>query len=80
VSFLRSRLRRVEQRARGGSCPECGLSPNSPGRIVISDSEGFPDNPDEHCASCGRPLWCVIQIVYDDEAKPGGGAIGYGTL
>ena len=69
MSFIKSRLRRIEQRARGGTCPECGLSGDSHGRIVISDPERpdrwFPDNPDERCPECGRPLWTIIQIVYD---------------
>jgi hypothetical protein len=76
MSFINSRLRRLEQRARGGNCPECGLPPNGPRRIVISDSEfpdpRFPEDPDECCPECGRPLWTVIKVVYDDEE--GGGA------
>jgi hypothetical protein len=73
VSFIKSRLRRVEQRARGGSCSECELPPDGPGRIVLSDAEDFPEDPDERCLRCGRNLWTVIQIVYDAEEEGGGG-------
>ena len=69
MSFIKSRLRRIEQRTRGGSCPECGLPPDGVRRIVTSDPERpdrwFPDNPHECCPRCGRPLWTIIQIVYD---------------
>jgi hypothetical protein len=59
----------------GGRCPECGLPPDGPGRIVLIDdgtpAEGFPNDPYERCSRCGRQLWCVIGIVYDDDE--GGG-------
>ena len=74
-----SRLERLEASARSGPsgrCPECGLPPHGPGRIVLihdgTPAEGFPDDPEERCERCGRPLWCVIRIVYDD--AEGGGA------
>ena len=67
---VKSRLERVEAAARGGRCERCGLSEYSPGRIALRDDgsprEGFPDDPEERCDSCGRPLWCVIEIVYED--------------
>ena len=36
----------------GGRCPECGLTPDGPGRIVLigddgTPAEGFPDDPEE---------------------------------
>jgi hypothetical protein len=43
--------------------------------VLIFDgtpAEGFPDDPEERCERCGRPLWCVIRIVYDDDAEGGG--------
>jgi hypothetical protein len=59
----------------GGRCRECGLTSDGPGRIALIDdgtpAEGFPDDPEERCGCCGRPLWCVIRIVYDD-AEGGG--------
>jgi hypothetical protein len=79
VGFNRRTLRRLERRG-PLPCPECGLSPDEPGRIVVIDdgtpAEGFPDDPEERCPEercerCGRSLWCVIHIVYDD-AEGGG--------
>ena len=71
-----SRLKRLEASARSGPsgrCPKCGLQPHGPGRIVLIDggtpAEGFPANPGERCSRCDRPLWCVIQIVYDEEGE-----------
>jgi hypothetical protein len=76
VSFIKGRLRRLEGRMQGGRCPECGaLSPDEPGRIVLIDdgtpAEGFPDDPEERCSRCDRPLWTVVNIIYGDEE--GGG-------
>jgi hypothetical protein len=69
VSFIKGRLRRLEGRMQGGRCPECGLTSDEPGRIVLIDdgtpAEGFPDDPEERCERCGRRLWCVIELVYD---------------
>jgi hypothetical protein len=71
-----SRLARLEAFARSGPsgrCPECGLPPEEPGRIVVMDdgtpAEGFPDDPGERCSRCGRPLWCVINIRYSEEGE-----------
>jgi hypothetical protein len=73
VSFIEGRLRRLEGRMQGGRCPECGLTPDGPGRIVLIDdgtlAEGFPDDPGERCSRCGRYLWCVIRLVYDEEGR-----------
>ena len=70
MSFIKGRLRRLEGRMQGGRCPKCGLTADGPGRIVLIDdgtpAEGFPNDPEERCSRCGRALWCVIRIVYDD--------------
>jgi hypothetical protein len=69
VSFIKSRLRRLEEKRHGGSCPECGLPPDGPGRIVY---DHIPEGEPERCPRCERPLWCVIQIVYDGDEEGGG--------
>jgi hypothetical protein len=47
--------------------------PDEPGRIVVIDdgtpAEGFPVDPGECCERCGRPLWCVIRLVYHEEGE-----------
>jgi hypothetical protein len=61
----------------GGRCPECGFRPEEPGRIVLIDdgtpAEGFPDDPGERCSRCGRYLWCVIRLVYEEAGDTEGG-------
>ena len=74
MSFIEGRLRRLEGRMQGGRCPECGLTPDGPGRIVLkgddgTPAEGFPDDPEERCSRCGRYLWCVIRLVYHEEGE-----------
>jgi hypothetical protein len=73
---IESRLRRLEERNRSGPCPECRLPPEGPGYIVLIDEErpeeSFDGDPDERCGRCGRHLWCVMKVVYDD--AEGGGA------
>ena len=73
---LSTRLEKLEASARSGPsgrCPECGLPPDGPGRIVLIDdgtpAEGFPDDPEERCSRCDRPLWCVLRLVYDEEGR-----------
>jgi hypothetical protein len=71
----KSRLRQLEAAAKGGRCEQCGLPPDSPGRIVLvhdgSPCEGFPDDPSERCDRCSRLLWCVIEVVYEDTKEAG---------
>jgi hypothetical protein len=78
--LIEGRLRRLEGRMQGGRCPECELTPEGPGRIVLIDdgtpAEGFSDDPEERCSRCGRHLWCVIRIVYEDAGDTEGGG-GY---
>jgi ribosomal protein L37E len=69
VSFIKSRLRRVAQHTRGGSCAECGLPPDEPGRIVY---DRIPEGAEEFCPRCGRRLWFVIEVVGADQ---GGGGL-----
>ena len=64
------RLRRLEERMRSGGCDSSGLPPNGHGRIVLIDDgiacEGFLDDPEERCSRCGRALWCVLRVAYED--------------
>jgi hypothetical protein len=85
MSFIKGRLRRLEERSRGGRCDSCSLPPKGHGRIVLIDNgiagEGFPDDPEERCSRCGRRLWCVIEVVYDSPSfadTEGGGVIPIG--
>jgi hypothetical protein len=76
VGSIGSRLKRLEGRGRG-SCPECGLSPDGHRRIaVIYDEDpekGFQGDPNEKCNRCGRPLYTVIRVVYEDAGDVEGG-------
>jgi hypothetical protein len=73
---IESRLRRLAEHRSAGRCPECGLTPDAQGRMVLIDEEhpekSFDGDPDERCARCGRALWCVIEIVYDSPGDAGG--------
>jgi hypothetical protein len=73
---LHRRLENLEVSARSspaGRCQECRLPPDGPGRIVVYEAgtpaEGFPDDPEERCGRCGRPLWCVIHVLYGGEGE-----------
>ena len=72
MGFSRRTLRRLERQG-PRPCPECGLSPEEPGHIALKNdgtpAEGFPDDPGECCERCGRPLWCVIRLVYHEEGE-----------
>jgi DNA-directed RNA polymerase subunit RPC12/RpoP len=59
VSFIKSRLRRVEAASRSSRCPECGLPPDGIGRIVYGER---PEGSEEFCARCGRRVWFVIEV------------------
>lgn len=74
MSFIKNRLKRAEASVRGGSCQECKLPPDGPGRIVYSDRtdsglHSLPENPDERCKECGRRLWLVIEVMYEGEGE-----------
>jgi hypothetical protein len=72
VGFNRRTLKRLEKRGLA-PCPKCGRSPDEPGRLAVKDggtpTEGFPADPAERCSRCGRPLWTVVNIVYDEEGE-----------
>ena len=73
MSSIERRLSRLEkERVRHSPCPECGLT-DGPGRIALIDdgtpAEDFPDDPGERCERCGRRLWCVLMVVYDEEGE-----------
>ena len=78
---LESRLRQLEEHRSGGRCDRCRLPPDGPGSIVYTGEgapgEGFSGDPEERCESCGRRLWCVIEVVYDSpsfaDSEGGGG-------
>jgi hypothetical protein len=70
MSFLKSRLRRLESATRKGPsgwCSECGLPPDGPGRIVY---DRIPEGAEEVCPVCGRRLWFVIEV---GDAETSGG-------
>lgn len=74
---LKHRLRRLEDRSTAGACPECELPSGeaSPGYIVISDEASGATREQEWCPRCGRPLYCIIEVVLDEAeeaAEPGG--------
>lgn len=64
---LQDRLRKLESRSESRRCVECGLPPDGPGFIVISDEGRRREQ--EWCAKCGRPLYCIIEVVYEDEVR-----------
>jgi hypothetical protein len=73
VSSARSRVRRLEASSRGGTCPGCKLHPGGPGYVVLEDREENPKDPNARCPECGRFLWQIIRVVYEDEPGGGGG-------
>ena len=77
MSFIKSRLRRLEEHISGGRCQECGLLPDGQGYIVLIDEkrpeESFKGDPDERCGRCGRWLWFVIKVAGTGDTEGGGG-------
>ena len=72
MNFFKSRLRRLEQRAGGGPCPQCGLSPGGPDakRIVGTYPEDdrsalVEEALAECCDECGLPEVVHLRIVYE---------------
>jgi hypothetical protein len=66
MSFIKGRVRRLEERRRSGPCHRCKLSPDGPGYITI---DHIPEGAEENCSGCGRPLWTVIKVAYGDDAS-----------
>jgi rRNA maturation protein Nop10 len=74
VSFIKSRLRRLEAAPRQTRrCPECGLRTQDKGYIVVDGKDPAGELP-EVCPECGR--YTRIRIVVVEEGE----AVGYGTL
>ena len=71
VSISRGRLRRLEDRRRGGPCPECGLRQQDNGYIVVDGNDPVPDLP-EVCPRCGRNTRLHMVVVYEGEEGEGG--------
>jgi ribosomal protein S14 len=71
MSFINSRLRRLEETIRGARrCPECGLSAGDPEarRIVTTyedDENAVEEALAECCEECGRPEVLHLRVVYD---------------
>jgi hypothetical protein len=74
MSSLDGRLRRLEGREH--RCPECGLAPDEHGRPVAvyegRPDKGFDGDPNERCPRCSRPLYTVLNVVYEGEEGGGG--------
>jgi len=74
VSSIQARLGRLEER--GVRCPECGLAPDERRKVAVVYEEeperSFDGDPAERCGRCGRFLYTVLRVVYDD--AEGGGA------
>jgi ribosomal protein L37AE/L43A len=72
MTFFGSRLRRAESKMRDSvRCPECGLSPQQRGYIVVDGKDPVPDLP-EVCPECGRST--RLRIVVVEEGGEGEGA------
>ena len=76
MSFINSRLRRLEEHISGGGpCPVCGDSPPSP-KMIPRYAEDIPEHlrfsPDaeipegeQFCPECGRQRWVILEMVYE---------------
>lgn len=71
MSFIRSRLRRIEGATRSGPCRECKLPPDGPGFTVYA-RDGLPEDLDERCRRCGRRLWFVVEAAMPGTAPDPG--------
>ena len=71
MSFIKSRIRRVEASLGSGPCTECRLPPDGPGYIVVDGKDPVPQMP-EICPKCGRNTRLHIVVVEEGE----GGLLG----
>ena len=72
MSFIHSRLRKLEERAGEGGCPECA---GNAGIVVTYDaSETEAGATAQRCPRCGRAP-TIIGVVYDGEEEEEGGPI-----
>jgi hypothetical protein len=73
MSFLASRLRRLEGHIRGsGRNPGSGLRPHDKGYVVAYGNDPAAHVP-EVCPECGRSTKVHISVVY--EGEEGGGVL-----
>ena len=70
MSFIKNRLKYLEQYSRGGRCQECGLRPQDNGYIVVDDNDPAGHLP-EVCPECGRSTKIHIRVVYEGEEGEG---------
>jgi rubrerythrin len=70
MSFIKGRLRRLEEHSRGGRCQECRLRPQDNGYIVVDDNDPAGHIP-EVCPECGRTTKIHIRVVYEGEEGEG---------
>ena len=70
MSFIKGRLRHLEERSRGGRCQGCGLRPQDNGYIVVDDIDPAGHLP-EVCPECGRSTKIHIRVVYEGEEGEG---------
>jgi hypothetical protein len=73
VSFINSRLRRLEERAGSGQCSECA---GQQGIVVAYDEATARRALDSSasCPRCGRAV-TVIRVVYDGDEDEGEGVL-----
>jgi hypothetical protein len=70
VSFIHSRLRKLEERAGEGRCPECA---GGAGIVVAYDaSETEAGATAQRCPRCGRAP-TLIRVVYEGGEEGEGG-------
>ena len=75
MSGMNNRLRRLEEHAGDGPCPECGDSPpgleliavyaeDTPEELRFSPDGEIPEG-EQFCPECGRQRYVILEIHYD---------------